>query len=286
MDEFIYQINKLDNNINTDEIISSLEKGQIIYLEDHYPKIKEFDQIFLTQEILARNSKNVSYNFLNNKISGIIKKDKILTKSIQDFMHSYALLAKHLVDTLLPNYSHSLEWGRTSFRPAEIQGRKTSKRKDDTRLHVDAFPSTPVHGKRILRVFSNINPHNQPRVWHVGEPFFNVLQHFKNEIPNYRSFTALLLKLAKITKTKRSKYDHFMLNLHDKMKLNDDYQNNLAKKRIEFPANSTWIVFTDQVSHAALSGKFLLEQTFYLPINCLKNPEISPFELLQDLYTQ
>ena len=47
---------------------------------------------------------------------------------------------------------------RASFRPAEIAGRQTSWRKDDTRLHIDSFPASPVQGRRILRVFSNVNP--------------------------------------------------------------------------------------------------------------------------------
>ena len=60
---------------------------------------------------------------------------------------------------------HVVPPGRTS--PAA----QRSWRKDDTRLHVDAFPSNPMHGTRLLRVFSNVNPSGQPREWRVGEPF-------------------------------------------------------------------------------------------------------------------
>ena len=54
---------------------------------------------------------------------------------------------------------------------AAPSGRAVSWRKDDSRLHVDAFPSRPNHGERILRVFCNVNPHGEDRVWRVGEPF-------------------------------------------------------------------------------------------------------------------
>lgn len=69
-----------------------------------------------------------------------------------------------------------------------------------------------------------------------------------------------------------------MLALHDQMKLHDTYQANLKKTRFDFPAYSTWVVFTDQVSHAALGRQYLLEQTFYLPVSGMQNPNTSPWQ--------
>ena len=194
-------------------------------------------------------------------------------------MHRFADYSKALVDGLMPHYSNCLRWGRTSYRPAEIKGRRCSKRKDDTRVHVDSFAATPVNGLRILRVFCNINPDGEPRVWHVGEPFSNVLEAFSPKIPAFSPMQAKLLQLIKATKTRRSAYDHYMLQLHDQMKLDDHYQSHLKKQRIDFPAQSTWVVFTDHVSHAALSGQFLLEQTFYLPVTAMQNQQLSPLRL-------
>ena len=77
-----------------------------------------------------------------------------------------------------PRYASRLTRGRTSFRPVEIAGRASSWRKDDTRLHVDAFPATPVHGRRILRVFANVNPYGKPRSWRVGDGFGAVADYF------------------------------------------------------------------------------------------------------------
>ena len=41
---------------------------------------------------------------------------------------------------------------------------------------------------------------------------------------------------------------------------------------IDFPAGSTWIAFTDCVSHAAMAGQFRLEQTFLLPVDAMLQP--------------
>ena len=198
--------------------------------------------------------------------------------ALRTFMQRYAEFSKQLIDKLMPQYQEALHWGRTSYRPAQIKGRASSKRKDDTRLHVDSFPATPVNGRRILRIFSNVNPVGEPRVWHLGEPFSKVLARFIDEIPNYNPGFAKFLKLIKATKTLRSAYDHYQLNLHDIMKLNDDYQQTVTKHAVDFPAHSTWVVFTDQVSHAALSGQYLLEQTFYLPVEAMVDPEKSPLK--------
>jgi hypothetical protein len=46
-------------------------------------------------------------------------------------------------------------------------------------LHVDAFPSRPIRGERILRVFTNIHPDStQARVWRVGEPFEDIARRY------------------------------------------------------------------------------------------------------------
>ncbi len=33
-----------------------------------------------------------------------------------------------------------------------------------------------------------------------------------------------------------------------------------------FPPGSVWVCFSDQTSHAVMSGQFMLEQTFFLPV--------------------
>ena len=77
-----------------------------------------------------------------------------------------------LMQALFPSYTTRLQAGRTSFRPIEIAGRiPKSIRKDDTKLHVDAFPTSPTQGNRIIRVFTNVDPNQSPRVWRLGEPF-------------------------------------------------------------------------------------------------------------------
>jgi hypothetical protein len=165
----------------------------------------------------------------------------------------------------------------------EIAGRVTSWRHDDTRLHVDAFPSMPMRGKRILRVFSNINPSGQPRTWKVGGAFADVARRFQPALrrPAWGSLRAL--HLLRVTKALRSPYDHYMLQLHDRMKADSEYQAQGDHLVQDFPAGSTWMVYTDQVPHAALAGIHQLEQTFYVPVTSLRNEASAPLRVLEGL---
>lgn len=183
----------------------------------------------------------------------------------------------------MPHYAKQLIIARTSYRPVEINGRVTSFRKDDKRLHIDAFPSAPNQGKRILRVFCNINPYNEDRVWRVGEPFDKVAERFLPQAGKPIPGSASLLRLLKITKSYRTPYDHYMLQMHNKMKADEDYQKKAGQQEINFPAGSTWIVQTDDVSHAAMRGQYVLEQTFYLPVKAMKDESLSPLRILENM---
>jgi hypothetical protein len=270
-----YLLTQNIEQINHQESIGVLEAGKILFFPEYY--FSSVDPSLMSESILDGTHKIVSYDFKRAKMCAFKKDVPDLDKKLEHLMRGYAEFAHKLIQTALPSYVPHLQWGRTSFRPAQISGRVTSKRKDDTRLHVDSFSASPVNGLRILRVFCNINPQQEPRVWNLGEPFAQVLQRFAPQIRSYSRLTAKILKLVKTTKTLRSPYDHYMLHLHDTMKRDDRYQEKVEKIQINFPSQSTWIVFTDHVSHAALSGQYLLEQTFYLPVDKMANPELSPF---------
>lgn len=271
----------VNSQIQTDAI-TALENGKVIHMPNLSFVINDEEKHLLTPIYLS-DKKNISYNKLNGQLRGVKcqESDRILFTALCDRFANYS---EQLIQQLFPIYSQSLLTGRTSYRPAEIHGRKApSYKKDDTLLHVDAFPSSPTQGKRILRIFSNINPNNQTRDWHVGEPFAKVAQRFLPKVTQYNKFFAKLMNKTKITRSYRTHYDHIMLHIHDRMKQDLTYQTVVPFQEMKFPANSTWIVFTDQVSHAALKGQYLLEQTFYLPTHAMHNPTLSPLGILEGL---
>jgi hypothetical protein len=263
--------------------IDSLETGKVLYFRNLAFALKPDEQRFLTPDCADPQSKNVNYDVITGNLRG-----SQLTgthhRDLASMLHRFATTAQDFTTQLLPAYKGSLRMGRTSYRPFEILGRETSPRKDDRRLHIDAFASSPVQGQRILRLFSNINPAAKPRVWQVGEPFDAFAQRFLPSVPAQWPLSAWLLHKMRITKSRRAHYDHIMLNLHDRAKLNSDYQRSAPRHDVDFPAGSTWMMFSDQVLHAALAGQFLLEQTFYLPVDAMVAKDRSPLRILEAHY--
>jgi hypothetical protein len=188
--------------------------------------------------------------------------------------------AESLLAAMAPRYMEHVRRGPVSFRPSVVETREQSWRADDRRMHVDAFPSRPNRGERLLRVFANVNPEGVPRVWRVGEPFETVARHFLPRLKPYSSWQAKALKTLKVTKSLRSEYDHLMLQLHDAMKSDMDYQKNAPQVTMPFPAGSTWVVFSDQASHAAMSGQYMMELTAQLPPQEQYDPDASPLAIL------
>jgi len=62
---------------------------------------------------------------------------------------------------------------------------------------------------------------------------------------------------------------------------NGDFQKNAPKADLAFPPDCAWMVFTDGVPHAVMSGQFALEQTFIVPPGALVSPEAAPIRVLE-----
>ncbi len=74
-----------------------------------------------------------------------------------------------------------------------------------------------------------------------------------------------------------------MLGLHDAAKLDGAYQRTAPRRAESFAAGSSWVVFTDSTVHAAMRGRYALEQTFYLPLSAMVAPEAAPLRILERL---
>jgi hypothetical protein len=260
--------------------IQQLESGNLLFYPDlAFPLLPE-ELLLLSPSWLAPRIKNISWQGTTHALRGTTATGETQIQ-LQNLLIRFSHYAQTLIQNELPHYISALEIGRTSFRPAEAQGRASSYRKDDMRLHVDAFPATPNQGRRILRVFSNINPDGKDRVWRIGESFEAVAKRFVPQIPKPIPGSAWLLEKLGITKGRRTPYDHFMLHIHDRMKADLNYQASVSQAVIRFPPGSTWIVFSDCTSHAAMAGQHMLEQTFYLPVDAMVDPERSPLKIIE-----
>lgn len=260
----------------------ALESGCVALLPHLDFELAADERHLLSPKWSDGKAKNISYDPQANALKHTSATGADL-ESMGRMMARYAASARQLVESLFPAYTNSLGWGRTSYRPVEADGRPSSVRKDDRLLHVDSFASSPVQGERILRIFSNINPDGKPREWTIGEPFDDMAARFLPKIPKPLPGSSWLLRTLGITKGKRTAYDHYMLQLHDLEKLDSHYQQTCPKTALSLPSGSTWMVYTDLVPHAVKSGQYCLEQTFYLPVAAMLEPQLSPLGKLESV---
>lgn len=300
-----YQILTIDHadwhiDAADDAWIAALEAGKVLYFPRLAFQLMPHEQRFLTPDIRDPKTRNISLD-AKGGLKGALGGDDTQAE-LAAMIERFRTQASALIGSLLPRYcttpmlpgdetrpsetiadTNALRLAPTSYRPAKVETRAQSWRADDRRLHVDAFPSRPNYGERILRVFTNINPEGVPRVWRVGEPFEVVARHFLPRLKAYSPWQAKLLNALHITKSLRSEYDHLMLQLHDAMKSDLNYQQDAHQVKMPFAAGSVWVCFSDQTSHAVMSGQYMLEQTFHLPVASQYDAGASPLAILTRL---
>ncbi|MGO9056909.1 MAG: Kdo hydroxylase family protein [Candidatus Binataceae bacterium] len=271
-----------------------LEYGDILVLP-HFPVISEQDQNLLTGVRQARSSliKNISYEPARGRLRGY-QRSATDAPLLERVMCGYSELTHAAIGELLSAYAAAIQIDFTSFRPLEEQGRPLRGRSRNDLIHVDAFPTRPARGRRILRFFTNVHP-TKPRVWNTSQTFEDLAASMALDAGLVRYATrggiAGSLRRALTTVGRgagipiadRAPYDRFMLRFHDYLKADQVFQRECSKQRYEFSPGSSWIAFTDMVSHAVLSGQFALEQTFFVPVSSLIAPHQSPLRILESL---
>src|SRR5689334_24353880 len=174
---------------------------------------------FLDARVSDGKAKNISLDPNSGKLQASSLTGDA-AKALAAMIERFGSQAAQLVQDLLPY--RNVERARTSFRPVEVKGRHYSKISDDRLLHIDAFPSRPMRGRRILRFFANVAPHSS-RHWHVGQPFEDFARAFLPRVgPHWPGKSWLYEKLG-VTRGRRSLYDEMMLSLHDTGKLDETF---------------------------------------------------------------
>lgn len=274
-----------------------MEAGRVVYFEKSPFDLPESDRTFLLSQRQSefKGHKNVSYRPKQDLLRGAAPTDPAAATRLHEVMRHFSQEVTRFLSQFLAPYAEKWKMDFASFRPLEEKGRPLSLHKRNDLVHVDSFPSRPTNGGQILRVFTNINP-DKPRVWHVTDPFQVIAKKYAGDAGLERyaraagSPTRTLRRLVApafrpfgVRTIDRSPYDQFMLSFHDWLKENRDYQDNYPKTRIEFPPGATWMVFTDVVPHAVMSGQFMLEQTYIIPMEARVTPETAPMRVLESI---
>jgi len=270
-------------------LATRLERGEILYYPNcPFPLPEGDDRDFLfEQELGGRVHKNISYDPCTAKVGGYRRRSSAQVERLRSLLRAFADSATSWLSANLPRYAASWQLDRVSYRPAEEATRQLRQSARNDLLHVDAFPTRPTNGARILRVFANIN-RTEPRIWLTSYPFAELLTRYGKEVGLPKGdevswgqrLRDTVVGLFRPGRKRRSGYDAFMLRFHHFLKANKEFQAD-SPKRWEFPPGSAWVVITDTASHAVLSGRYALEHSYFVAPEAQALPDESPAALLR-----
>jgi hypothetical protein len=273
----------------------SLEVGDILYFPQTPIRIQPEDLSFLLgqQQTGSTLHKNIAYKPNLDTVSGLDASSTGIEElsRLKTVMRQYSQEVSRFLTGFLSPYQERWQLDYASFRPQEEEGRDLPLRRRNDLLHTDAFPTRPTRGARILRFFNNIHP-SRTRDWAVSDSFGQLAPRYAPQqiaLPvSSNSAISALRSLANVAglgyaipSLKRSPYDDFMMRFHNFLKENAQFQADCRKEYIQFPAGSSWMVYTDMVPHAVLAGQYALEQTFLVDHAAMVSPETSPLCVLE-----
>ena len=269
-----------------------LERGEVLFFpECPFSTPSGADLEFLLAQQLGRYiHKNISYDPAAGRVGGHARQGLPETQRLRNLLAEFSRSATEWLHQSFSRYQPYCTADRATFRSEEEATRCLRHTARNDLLHIDAFPNRPSNGRRILRVYVNVNP-TEPRIWLTSDPFAKLLARFGERagLPGRNASGWLeqvgekVLRIFRPGQQHRSTYDSFMIRFHDFLKREDSFQEKGSKRLWSFPPGSAWVAMTDACSHAVLRGKYALEHSFFIDAAGLALPDESPSALLARL---
>jgi hypothetical protein len=265
-----------------------LERGEVIvFPQCPFPLPEgELRRFLLGNGHMGRFHKNVSYDPARDRATGFATRNRRLREQLKDLLADCWRVGSGWLESTLPAYAEGWRPDRLSYRPLEEATRKLRPNARNDLLHIDAFPTRPSHGYRILRLFVNLNP-TEPRVWVTTDPFAALLERYgaKAGWPGtpmtwWQRCKRELLGLLRPAR-RGSDYDEFMVRFHHYLKANDEFQERSPKRYFHFPPNSAWLAMTDASTHAVMRGQYAVDLSYFVAPATLALPAEAPVALLE-----
>jgi len=299
----VYDNSRL-SNAGPDDLSDALERGEIVYFPRSPVPLPSDDDLVFCREHLPkmRRFKNISYQPQAGRVFGLDTEDQAVAQRIHRILLTMSDDIAGFVSRIAPNLVKDSIVGTCSFRPIQEKGRNLKPHGSNELVHIDAGAYGATNGGRILRFFINVSA-NEDRVWatkgtfpelyrrygveakirpeHMTENYLHKRpwDHLRTGIVN--GLKSVGLPMARILDS--SPYDRVMRRFHNFMKDTPSFQENLlGHEELRFPPYSAWMVFTDMVSHAVVSGQFCFVQTSIVQLGNCRFPELAPYNILRE----
>ena len=289
--------------LQPDELSDSLERGSVVFFPQSPVTLPAAEDLeFFRQELPKRlKLKNISYHPEDGKTRGLDSDDAEMVERVNRVLKSVSDDIASFLSKTAPRLTNNWTVGTCSFRPMQEQGRNLSAHASNELIHVDAGAYGATHGDRILRFFINVNPVEE-RVWatkgsfpelfaehgdraqlghrNAGPGFLSKgpLDHVRSGLINLAALGVPVLKVLD-----SSPYDRAMRKFHNYMKDTPAFQQQeKGHQEFRFPPFSAWMVYTDMVSHACLSGQHAFIHTSLVRLENCHLPEMAPINIMRD----
>jgi hypothetical protein len=286
----------------SNDISDALESGKIVCFPEcpiDLPVPEDLE--FLRQEMPRHlNSKNISFHPEADKIIGI-KGSRDVIERTQRILKEHNSRVQAFLSRVMPALARNWMVGTASFRPLQEKGRDLPAHASNERVHVDAGAYGATHGDGIIRFFVNVNP-SEDRVWVTKGAFPDLYRRYGSEagvVPENganghameegmldRLRTSVSNGLSTVVPSAKfldsSPYDRAMRRFHNFMKDTPAFQSTPEGHReFRFKPFWAWMVFTDRVSHACISGQHAFADTFVVRLGSCRLPGMAPINILK-----
>src|SRR3990167_8217999 len=223
--KIVVQSGEWENDVNRFKYAADLEQGNFFFFPEPPFEFPADEIAFLLQQKQGASSgrKNIAYKPGADKITNHDASDAVVAERMLTVLRNYSKRVTEFLSLLLAPYAKEWKHDYASFRPFQEKGRKLRTRARNDLLHVDAFPTRPLHGARILRLFTNINP-IEGRRWITSKSAGDLMKEFGGDkgVAFPASMGSSLkrdfkkwLKRCGVKVALRSPYDQFMLQMHN-----------------------------------------------------------------------
>jgi hypothetical protein len=282
------------------DVEDAMERSEVVFWQHCPVELPSEDDLEFMRTGLPRELqvKNISYHPESNNIPRF-EAEPAVRDRIERILRTHGQRVEAFLRRVTPDFVPGWTLGTTSFRSIEEQGRKLKPRSSNELVHIDAGAYGATNGARILRFFVNIHP-TRDRVWGTKGGFGALLERHRELVdaakagrdrvvldkgPFDRLYSGMVTALSKVYPLFQvidsSPYDRSMRRIHNYMKENPAFRDSReGYQEIHFPPLSSWMVFTDGISHSVLSGQHALVTTVLIPLANARNPALAPFNVL------
>jgi hypothetical protein len=283
------------------DLSDELERGRVVAFPECPIELPSSEDLSFMREEMPKvlKLKNISYHPESDRIIGI-KGEKAVIERTHAILKAHSHRVQDFLAKTLPALAQHWMIGTSSFRPMQERGRELSAHASNELVHIDAGAYGATHGNRILRFFVNVNP-TEDRVWISKGAFPELFKRFgaragvaPNGHANYleeglldRMRTATVRALSALVPPARlldsSPYDRAMRRFHNFMKDTPEFQAT-PEGHVEFRLKPfwAWMVLTDMVSHAVISGQHAFVDTFVVPLGNCRLKDMAPINILKE----